>query len=126
MAVGTVRTTGLRETIRAFNNLERTVSREIQAELKQAAEPVVATARDAISRYQGARVTSIVPRAAGASVFVTQKARKVTGKRGDFGRLQQRHLERALEDNQEAVVREVEQVLDRLVSREGFGRGGIL
>lgn len=121
MASGAVRITGLRETVRAFNKLDRAVTREVQKELKQAAQPVADTAKQKLSRYGGAKVSTVRPRARGASVFVTQGAKKVTGKRGDFGVLQQRQvLEPALEENREQVFHGVELALDRLTHSEGF------
>ncbi len=107
---------GLGGVIRGFNRIQRATSREIQTELKKAAEPVAQSARQKISRYAGASVGTITPRAAGASVFVTQRARKVTGLRGDFGGLQQRRLDEALNENADGVERGVEAALDRLTS----------
>lgn len=106
---------GLHEVVRGFNKVHRATSREIQTELKKAAEPVATAGREKISRYTGASVGTITPRASGASVFVTQRARKVTGLRGDFGGLQQRRLDEALNENEDVVERRVENALDRLV-----------
>jgi hypothetical protein len=47
-------------------------------------------------------------------VFVRGTARKRSGKRGDFGRLQQRHLEASLQANQDEVMQALEQAMDRL------------
>jgi hypothetical protein len=120
VASGTVRVKGLNETVRAFNKLERSVAREIQKELKHAAEPVATEAKSRISKYRGASLNTIRPRARGASVFVTQNARKVTGLRGDYGVKQQRLFEQALEDKQPLVVRGIEETLDRITQAEGF------
>lgn len=107
---------GLQEVVRGFNRVHRATSRQIQAELKKAAEPVATAGREKISRYAGASVGTIGPRASGASVFVTQRARKVTGLRGDFGGLQQRRLDEALNENEDVIETRVEQALDRLVA----------
>lgn len=116
----TVRITGLRETVRAFNQIDRSVSREVQKELKRAAEPVASEARGRIGKYQGASTATIRPRARLASVWVTQNARAVTGTRGDFGALQMRHLIRSLDGHEDEVVRGVDQALDTLINRAGF------
>lgn len=115
-----VRVQGLQETVRAFNKLDRTVSREIQRELKKAAEPVTQAGREKISRYPGASIGTISPRATGASVFVTQKARKKTGLRPDFGGLQQRRLDEALNENEDRVIEGIEDFLDLITNSEGF------
>jgi hypothetical protein len=115
-----VRITGLQETVRAFNKLDRAVSREIQRELKKAAEPVETAGREKISRYAGASVGTIRPRAAGSSVWITQKARKVTGLRPDYGFLQQRRLDEALNENEDKVEANLEDFLDRLTRSAGF------
>jgi hypothetical protein len=106
---------GLTEVVRGFNKVHRATSREIQRELKKAAEPVATSGREKISRYPGASTGTINPRAAGASVYVTQRARKVTGQRPDFGALQQRRLDEALNEHEDEVERGVEAALDRLV-----------
>ncbi len=111
---------GLQEVVRGFNKIDRTISREIQKELKKAAEPVVTSGRSKIGAYAGASTGTIGPRASGASVFVTQRARKVTGKRPDFGALQQRRLDEALGENEAGVIRGVEQALDNLTASAGF------
>lgn len=106
---------GLSEVVRGFNKVNRATSREIQAGLKKAAEPVTASAREKVSRYPGASAGTIRPRARSASVYVTQNARKVTGLRGDFGSLQQRRLDEALHENESQVERGVQDAIDRLV-----------
>lgn len=120
MASSTVRVEGLKETVRAFNKLDRSVSKELQKELKTAAEPVVSSARSKVGRYAGASVSTIGARTRGASTYVAQRAKKVTGQRGDFGFKQQRKLEEALEENEEKVIEGVERALDRLTRSEGF------
>lgn len=115
-----VRVRGLRETVSAFRKYDRALGTELRNELKKAAEPVAASARSKVTRWQGAS-TKIAPRASGASVFVRQNARKVTGRRGDFGALQMRRaFIPALQENEEKVLSEVEDALDRFASSAGF------
>lgn len=111
-----VQISGLQEVVRGFSRVQRSTSREIQRELKKAAEPVVSSGREKISRYEGASTGTIRPRARGASVWVTQGARKVSGLRGDFGGLQQRRLDEALAENESGVEAGVEAALDRIVA----------
>jgi hypothetical protein len=116
-----VRFEGVAETVAAFNELGSSAKRTVQTGLKKAAEPVAASARQKISRYRGASLSTIVPRSAGMSVFVTQRAREVTGIRGDYGELQMtRGMIPALEENEGAVVAAVDAALDDLISDAGF------
>lgn len=112
----TVRVKGLKETVRALNKLDRAVSKGITAELKKVAEPVVEDGRSRISRYAGSKPQSVRPRARTGTLFVQQGARKVTGQRPDFGRLQQAALEKALEENEGKVRDGLEDFLDRITS----------
>jgi hypothetical protein len=121
MAAETVRIKGLRETIRAFNKIDRSVAKEIRDELKKVAVPVAESAKSRLSRYQGLSLGTIGPKATTKSVFVTQRKRKVTGRRGDFGALQMRvGLLPALAENEDNIIHEVEQALDRLTRENGF------
>lgn len=120
MAENTIRVSGVKETLAALNKLDRSVGREIQKELRTAVEPVATAVRTEISRFRGASVATIKPRTRGASAFVTQNARKVTGKRGDFGRKQQLIFEQKLDEKQHQVIQGVEDALDRLTRSEGF------
>lgn len=120
MAASTVRVKGLKETVKAFNKMDKDLAKELRNGLKQVAEPVAATARSKMSAYQGGSM-KIRPAARGASVFVRQNARKVTGLRADFGALQMRKvLIPALDEHQEDVINGVEKVIDNLASRNGF------
>jgi hypothetical protein len=120
MAAGTVRVKGLREVDRAFRQMDKESSKALRAAMVEAAVPVAASARDKISRYQGASVSTIRPRAVARGAFVTQGARKVTGLRGDFGALQMRRLGEALDENQAVVMEKAERVIDLLAERNGF------
>jgi hypothetical protein len=121
MAAETVRVRGLRETVRALDKINRDAKRVVLAELAMAAEPIAQQARANISRYQGASLNTIRPRAGVGGAYVTQSARKVTGLRGDFGALQMtRGLMPALEDHADEIVPRLERALDRLASSQGF------
>lgn len=118
MAATTVRVHGLAETIRAFNRIDRSLAGEVRSELKKVAEPVAADARSRISRYQGAQTSTIAPVTSTRSVFVRQRQAKRGGTRPDFGALQMRHLLGALFDNEDKIVRGLEQMLDRITGKD--------
>jgi hypothetical protein len=121
MAQGTIRVKGLRELDRAFRQLEGGIPKTTRNELAEVARPIADTAREKISQYRGAKLNTIRPRATGRSVFVTQAARKVTGKRADFGSLQMSHgMLPALDEYGDEIIRGLETELDRLASRLGF------
>jgi hypothetical protein len=116
----TVKVRGLREVQRGVRKLSDSVGKDLTAELKTAAEPVAASARQKLTRYQGVSL-NVQPVALMASVRVRQQQRKVTGLRGDFGALQMRTAFRpALEENQERVVRNIEQVVNEFVDDAGL------
>lgn len=89
--------------------------------LKRAAEPVRREAVSLISRYQGAKTSTIGPRVVARGVYVTQRARTVNGLRGDFGALQMTHgMIPALEHNLPAVERAADEALDTIEHIGGF------
>lgn len=116
---------GYAELDRAFRKVSKDVdpqaSSRMRGEFKQAAEPVAASAKEKISRFEGASLSTIHPVATARGVFVVQDARKVTGLRGDFGNLQLRTgLEPALEENKERVMLGIERALDQIAGEAGF------
>lgn len=116
-----VRVEGAREVIRAFRSVDRSLAAKFGADLKKAADPVVESARGKVTRYAGASVSTIRSRRSGPNVYVEQGARKVTGRRGDFGALQMRTvLEPALDENEREVFTEVNRILDGYAHRAGF------
>ncbi len=119
-AAGSVRLTGIQEVNRAFRRLETGADGELKDKLLDLAGPVAEDARGRISRYRGARTTTIKPRARIKGAYVTQGARKKTGRRGDFGSLQMRHLLGALFDHQSQIEEGVDDLLNYLSRKEGF------
>ena len=120
MASATVRLRNYRETMRALDKVNKGAAKAMKAELVKAAVPVITTVRQKLTRYRGTSLNTIGPRASVKGVFVTQRARKVTGQRPDFGRLQQAALEESLAEHEDETVREVERALDRLADSAGF------
>lgn len=87
----------------------------------EAARPVADAARQKLGRYRGASVGTIRPRASARGAFVTQGAKTVTGKRGDFGVLQMvRVMEPALAENYAEVLAKAEGMVALLERRHGF------
>lgn len=110
---------GLREFQRAIGHAGKETKKTTRDGLKEAARPVVEAAKAKEGRWGGASIGTIGPRLTQSSIFVTQRARKVTGLRGDYGALQMRDaFLPALDENQEEVVREVEKAFDRMLDRE--------
>lgn len=109
-----------RETMSALQKVDRGTAKTVRDELKHAGESVAQEARRRISRYPGAKVSQISPRATNRGVFVTQRARKVTGQHPQFGALQMMHLMEALDDKEDDVIRGVEKAFDRLADQHGF------
>lgn len=116
-----VRITGLRETQRAFRRMSGGLDAILREHLKQTAEPIAREARSLVGQWSGAKTSTIGPRVVQRGVFVTQRARTVTGLRGDFGALQMtRAMIPALEHNIEAVERGAEEALDVIENIGGF------
>lgn len=112
---------GLNELNRALRNLDAKAAKELGKELKEGAEPVVRSAKQKVGRFRGSSPGTIRARNTGLRVRVEQSKAKVTGQRGDFGALQLRQvLEPALAENEDAVFRHVEDVLNRHGREEGF------
>ena len=116
---------GYAELDRALRKVSKEVDPQASARMrgafKAAAEPVAASAREKISRFEGASLQTIHPVATARGTFVVQDARKVSGLRGDFGNLQLRTgLEPALEENKELVLRGIEHALDVIAGEAGF------
>jgi hypothetical protein len=116
-----VRVEGLQAVYRGLAAIDRDAYKELRLSLIAAAEPVAASARDKISRYQGASLGTIKPRASVRGAFVTQRAKKVTGKRPDFGALQMtRGMIPALDEHEDEIHAAAEAVQDLLIARHGF------
>lgn len=116
-----VRIRGLRETQRAFSRMSGALDVTLREHLKKTAEPVAREAQSRVSGYGGAKVSTIGPRVVARGVFVTQRARKVSGARPDFGALQMvTAFIPALEHNVEAIEQGAEEALDVIEHIGGF------
>ncbi len=141
----TTQVEGIAELSSALGRLDRRLQRELAAEMRQIASAVAATARDIAERKglrrSGRLIRSIKPgsRRGGAVVRVTA-VREVGkgapykypgiyefGGRSGFGKVGPRaFLQPAVDEKRDDTFRAVEDLLDRLISAEGLGRGGVL
>lgn len=109
------------EVSRAFRQLDKVTKAELGAELKEAAAPVVTTARELVQEFAGAKVNTITARRVGPRVRVQQGARKVSGLRSDYGALQMRKVLIPARDEHEQEIREAVSVaLTKYALAEGF------
>ena len=121
MAADTIRVRGYRETSSALYRVNRGARVALAAGLKAAAEPIAADARSRLSGYGGMKTNTIRPRATTQGVYVTQAAKKVTGRRPDFGSLQMvKGLIPAAYGRQDDIVTKVEEAFLVLTKTEGF------
>lgn len=121
MAEQTVRVRGYRECVAALGKVNRGVAKTARDALRDVARPVSETAKNKLARYPGASLGTIGPKVTTKGVFVTQRAKKVTGLRPDFGHLQQtKGLEPALDEHADDIEDSVTQAFDRLVDSAGF------
>lgn len=116
MASGTVHVRGLAELQRDLGKVSKQAEKSVRDGLKHAAVPVLEAAKQNEGRWRGSKPGSIGIRATRRSVFVTQRARKVSGLRRDFGALQMREaFIPALEENAAEVSQLVEHELGNLL-----------
>lgn len=122
---GPLQVEGLRELSRAFNHMSRDLNRELRAELKEVAEPV----RRSAENMARANIPNIGPRWSRMKIGVTQKTvyiapksrrRRGTPRKNLAGLLVKQAMLPARNQNEAAVVRGVERMLDRLQYESGF------
>jgi hypothetical protein len=129
-----VRVQGLGPLVRDFGKMSRELRRDLQREIADSTGIVAREAKAVAEREglreSGALIRSIKARVRGAVGFVQVGATRrgfpyprrleyeSGGRRAFVGP--------ALESKQEDVVEAMNDMLDRLASRNGFGRGGIL
>lgn len=121
MANAVVTVEGYRELDRALRTVNRRKDAEFRQEFAKAGEAVAEDFRHRIVRYAGAKTDTVKSKALARGVFVVQNANKVTGKRGDYGALQMRHLIDARAANIDRTRDALEDALDGLVRSAGLG-----
>lgn len=116
-----VRVEGYREAMRGLNKVDSGIKDLFKDAFKEIGQPIAADIQGRLTGFQGISLGTIGPKVTTKGMFVTQRKRKVTGKRGDFGSLQMtRGFLPAAEDNQEKVDEALEEVFDRLADSAGF------
>ena len=121
MAAGTVRVRGLRELARTFKHMPADVRKEIRAELRSVGEAVAEDARERIGAHNPRSASGIKHRLKhDREVVVEQNRSATTGKRGDWGSHQMRHMLEARAAKRAETIRRLEDALDRVANRHGF------
>lgn len=134
----TVSVRGLNQLVRDFNAVDRELRRELQRELQDIARLVSDEAKSMVREDNlvdsGRLEKGIRPRVRGAVAIVENRAKNrgyaYPGiyEYGTSGKEKTRRpfLLPALQAKQGEVVEALEDMLDRLTSRHGLGRGGVL
>lgn len=121
MAQSTVVVKGYRETARAFRKMSGALEPTLTAALHEAAEPVVRETKSLVAQWPGAKTATIGSRVTTRGVYVTQRARKKTGTRPDFGALQMlKAFIPALEHHVDEVEDGAERALTAIERLGGF------
>lgn len=114
----TIRVTGVRETVTRLKKTDSKLPKALMDGLKNAAMPVAEESKQKIGKYRGAKLTTIRPRAKGrGDIFVTQGARKKTGKHPQYGTLQLHLMWDALEEKRPEVIRNIDRAIDHLADQ---------
>lgn len=141
---GSVRVEGLGALIRDFQRMDKQLAKDLRRELIDVGKIVAEEAKDTQMPSQGlaggqpgedgkantgALQKSIRARMRGTSTIV--ESRRPTGRKFAYGAIYEYEkgrpfLEPALDAKTEEVVEALDDMLSRLVSANGFGRGGIL
>lgn len=119
MPAQTVRLRNYRETMRALQKVDKGTAKVIRDELKRAGEAVATEYRSRKSVFEGAKL-AVGPRASSRGLFVTDRARTVTGHHSEFGARLMRILIATMHDKEDDTVEGVEQAFGRLVRHHGF------
>ena len=134
----TVAVKGLDQLIRDFNKVNADLRRDIQRELQEIARIVSDEAKEIVVQgdlfESGKLANQIRPRVRGSTAIVESRAKRKgyaypgIYEFGKSGRMKKRRpfLEPALEAKQREVIEGLEDMLGRLTSENGLGRGGIL
>lgn len=112
----TIKVKGLREFQRDVRKAEKDTRKRTRDGLKRAGEPVRDEWRRTFAPIHEFSASKLRIRSTQSGVFVDQPLRKTTGTRPDFGRLQQRYGEQALDrkaDEAERILaREINDLAD--------------
>lgn len=116
-----VRVKGLDELQRAFRQVNKGLAKELRKELREAGNIVRDDAGPRFAKYDAVSAAGYRTKVRQRGVSVEQTLGRTTGRRPDFGALQMRKaLEPALDAKQGEVIDQLDGMVDRLASREGF------
>jgi len=140
-----VQVEGIAEFSAALGRIDRRLQQELAAEMRQIASTVASRAREIAEqkglRRSGLLIRSIKPGSRRGGAVVRETAVRTVGKgapykypaiyefggRAGFGQVGPRaFLKPAVDEKREETFHAVERLLDRLISSEGLGRGGVL
>jgi hypothetical protein len=114
----TLRVDGYRQLMQALARSDAASRKAVRDELRVAGEHVRQDAGSRFSRYDARSAAGYKTRVRQRGVAVEQSLRRTTGKHPEFGSLQMRRaLVPALEGNEEATVRAMDEALDRICDR---------
>lgn len=114
MADGTLSVQGYREFLRACDRAGKETKREVRGTFRKVGDIVKADWATDFARYDAKSAAGYRTVVRQRGVSVEQSLRKTTGKRPDFGRLQQRHGDAALARKGDEVEHEMENALGRV------------
>lgn len=119
---GAVRVKGLKELHRDFRRMSKELSKDLDRELREAANIVAQDARARFDTYSPRSASGFRGRTKGfGRAIVEQRHRRTTGKRPDYGALQMRRaLLPARASKHDEVVDRIDRMLGRLGGEYGF------
>jgi hypothetical protein len=118
---GTLAVRNLSAFLYACGHAEADTTKFVKDAMRESGEIVRSRAAATFSRIDAGSAAGFTTRVRQKGVAVGQRRRKVTGKRGDYGAMQMRHLLRARHDSYPRFVHELEHALDRIADRFQWG-----
>jgi hypothetical protein len=113
--------TGYREAVRALKTVDRDAAKAARAGIKKAAEPISQDVKRRLAGYNEISLGTIGVAVRQSGVSVTQRKKKVTGLRPDFGALQMKKgFIPAGDEGIPLVAEEVTLAIGELISLAGF------
>jgi hypothetical protein len=115
MTAGALRVEGYRDLMRTVNRADKTIRRELRKELREGGRIVAEETKQRIGPLSSRSAAGVGVAVRVRGVAVTQRLRKVTGKRPDWGATQMAQgFIPALDAKRDEVEQHLESMLDRL------------
>ena len=108
----TLRVSGYREALRAFDRVDKEAKKEVRNTFLQVGETVRAEWSQQEQRFGTFTASGLRTIVRQRGVSVEQTRRKTTGTRPDFGRTQQRVGDKVLDGKEQEIERDFEHALD--------------